>query len=96
MALGLLGDVDGGVPIAVLRVPVGLDELAQGRESGLADRGVDAGVGGDIGERDGEGGVGFGVVERELGLLADRLVGRLGVGEDLNQFVVHVAGPLLW
>lgn len=90
---GLLRDLDDGLAIRAVGIPVGLDEEAERCEGRLADGGVYGGMGSDVRERDGEGGVIFGVVQGEFGLMANGVVGGLGVGEDLNEFVIHGAGP---
>ena len=76
--------------LAVIWAPVVLDELAQVGQGRLANADGERGVDTDAGDRNGEIGVRFGVGEVELGLFARALLGKLRVGQQLRQLLLHL------
>lgn len=87
-----IADGDLGFGVELILRPVLLNEETQSTQSSLSHVRLDRGVAGDVGEGDGESRIRAGPLKVNLGLLAWSLLGKLRIGQQLDELILHLDG----
>ncbi|KAI6759340.1 hypothetical protein HG530_010020 [Fusarium avenaceum] len=96
LAPGLFRDRDLRLIVNLVVAPVVFDEKSQVGKGSLTNVCLNRGVCGDVGERQGKGGIRSCALELDFGLLPRALVWQLRVGQELYQLVLHDYRSRTW